>query len=98
MNIIQQFYFVTVDRTSDVQLTDNERRAIQRVMPLILDNELTDVQRYCFKNKYLKHQTQKQTAEELSVTQASVSRHIKRAEQIVNNILNYVYKAVVTIE
>lgn len=67
--------------------------AFSSVLPLILDNELTQRQSICFKYKYINNKTQEEIGDILKLSQPTVSRHISTAKDIVNNNLKYCYLA-----
>ena len=68
--------------------------ALKKVLPHIMDNELTERQRVCLKFKYVHNKKQDEIAELLKLSQPTVSRHINTAKDIVNNELKYCYYAV----
>lgn len=69
------------------------RKAISLILPLILENELTERQSVCFKYRYLSGKNQQEIASILKLSQPTVSRHISAAKDIVNNKLKYCYAA-----
>lgn len=71
-----------------------KKKAFSAVLPLILDNELTERQSICFKYKYINNKTQQEIGELLKLSQPTVSRHISTAKDIVNNKLQYCYLAI----
>ena len=76
-----------------------KRIAIKKVLPLIIDRELTERQRICLNYRYVSNKSQNEIAELLKLSQPTVSRHINAAKDIVNNKLQYcVYAASSAIE
>lgn len=75
---------------------DKERakqKAFSLVLPLIMQNELTQKQNICLRYKYINNKSQSEIAEILKLSQPTVSRHISTAKNIVNNNLKYCYMA-----
>jgi len=70
-----------------------KRKAFARVLPKIMERELTEKQSVCLRYKYLDGLTQGEIADLLKVSQPTVSRHITTAKDIVNNSLKYCYLA-----
>lgn len=70
-----------------------KKKAVESVLPLILENELTPKQSLCFKYKYVDNKTQGEIASLLKLSQPTVSRHISTAKDIVNSNLRYCYFA-----
>ena len=78
---------------------DRERArltALKKVLPLIIENELTERQKICLKYMYISGKSQSEIASELKLSQPTVSRHINTAKNIVNSELKYCYFAVST--
>lgn len=69
------------------------KNALKSVLPQILMNELTPRQRKCLTMRFSQLMTQEQIAEELKLSQPTVSRHLKKAVDIVANRLNYCMSA-----
>ena len=65
------------------------RRAIKEVLPIIIENDLTPRQRECIELKYYQGKTQSEIAQQLLLTQPTVSHHIKTAQEIIKNRLYY---------
>lgn len=65
------------------------RRAIKEVLPIIIEQDLTERQKICIKKSYYEGKTQSEIAEELLLSQPTVSRHIKTAQDIIRNRLYY---------
>lgn len=64
-------------------------KALSRVLPKIIENELTPRQSICLRLFYVHGKTQTEIARELKLSQPTVSRHINTARAIVNKILGY---------
>ena len=62
------------------------KNSLSFVLPKIVENELTQKQRLCFEMFYLKHKKQDEIAKILRLSQPTVSRHIKSAENIINRV------------
>lgn len=68
---------------------EDRRRQILKSLTKFIQNELTDVQRDTFVRYHLKGQSVTQIAEARGVNKSAVSRNLKRAEQKVAKIANY---------
>lgn len=64
-----------------------------KMMPKIMTNKLSEKQRKVFDLYFYQHISQEEIARRLRITQPTVSRHLNRAIDKVNEILNYVYMA-----
>lgn len=64
-------------------------KSLSRVLPKIIENELTPRQSICLRLFYVYGKTQTEIARELKLSQPTVSRHINTARAIVNKILGY---------
>lgn len=64
-------------------------KAMSKVLPLIIKNELTDRQSLCLRLFYVHNKSQLEIAKELKLSQPTVSRHISTAKEIVKKYLNY---------
>ena len=64
-------------------------KAMSKVLPLIIKNELTERQSLCLRLFYVHNKTQLQIAKELKLSQPTVSRHISTAKETVKKHLNY---------
>ena len=78
---------------TDVDSLVISKNALKSVLPEILTNELTQRQRNCLNMRFSQLMTQEQIAEELKLSQPTVSRHLKKAVDIVANRLNYCMSA-----
>lgn len=94
IDFIDTFYY---DKTSACNEGYDKERARQKafslVLPLIMENELTQRQSICLRYKYINNKSQSEIAEILKLSQPTVSRHIRTAKNIVNNNLKYCYMA-----
>ena len=73
-----------------------KQKALQAVVPLIMDNELSPKQNICLRYKYINNKNQTEIAQILKLSQPPVSRHIAAAKDIMNNSLKYCYIALST--
>lgn len=64
-------------------------KAMSKVLPLIIKNELTERQSICLRLFYVHNKSQLEIAKELKLSQPTVSRHISTAKDIVAKYLNY---------
>lgn len=69
-------------------------KAISKVLPMIIKNELTERQNLCLRMFYVFGKSQVEIARELKLSQPTVSRHIKSAKDIVNKFLSYSFYSV----
>lgn len=69
-------------------------KSVSKVLPLILENELTQRQSLCLRLCYVYGKSQTEIARELKLSQPTVSRHIKTAKAITNKCLSYCVYAV----
>jgi RNA polymerase sigma factor (sigma-70 family) len=80
-----------IDNHCDEEIA--KRKAFSAVLPLIIQNELTQKQSICLKYHYINGKSQAEIAKMLKLSQPTVSRHISAAKEIVNNKLKYCYIA-----
>lgn len=73
-----------------------KQKALEAVVPLIIDNELSQKQSICLRYKYINNKNQTEIAKILKLSQPTVSRHISAAKDIMNNSLKYCYIALST--
>lgn len=66
-----------------------QRKAFSTIIPLIINNELSERQSICFRYKYISGKSQSEIAEILHLSQPTVSRHISSAKDIINSSLKY---------
>ncbi len=69
-------------------------KAVSKVLPLIIKNELTERQSLCLRLFYVHGKNQTEIANRLKLSQPTVSRHIKTAKSITNKCLSYCIYAV----
>lgn len=65
------------------------KKALSKVLPLIIERELTEKQSLCLRLFYVHGKSQKEIAAQLRLSQPTVSRHIAAAQRIVNKIAGY---------
>lgn len=94
IDFVDTFYY---DKTPHYDEGYDKERAKQKafslVLPLIMENELTQRQNICLRYKYINNKSQSEIAEILKLSQPTVSRHISTAKDIVNSNLKYCYLA-----
>lgn len=89
-DLIENYYAdKNVSNDSEIDTQVICKAAIKTVLPIILENELTERQRECLKMKYVQNLNQIEIAHRLHVSQPTVCRHITLAKDIVNNRLAY---------
>ena len=66
---------------------------LEAMIPEIIDNKLTSSQRTCIMY-YIAGHTQNEIAENLGISQPTVSRHIKQSKQAINEILTYCFHSI----
>lgn len=69
-------------------------KSISKVLPLIIENELTPRQGLCLRLFYVHQKSQTEIARQLHLSQPTVCRHIKTARDITNKCLGYCYYCV----
>ncbi len=74
---------------SGINYRSISRRAIKEVLPIIIEQDLTERQKICIRKSYYEGKTQSEIAEELFLSQPTVSHHIKTAKDIIRNRLYY---------
>ena len=67
------------------------QKALEVVLPMVMDNYLTPKERICIKYKYELNKTQCEIAEMLRISQPTVSRCINNAKDKLNDILKYTF-------
>lgn len=77
----------------DMDSTENEsaerKKHLQKVLGRIIQNELTELQRQMFLEYHIKGMTIPQMAAARGVNKSTVSRTLRRAEQRVHRITQY---------
>lgn len=66
-------------------------KSISKVLPLIIENELTERQSLCLRLHYEHGKSQTEIARELKLSQPTVSRHLRTAKDITNKFLTYCF-------
>lgn len=87
------YYHRGIDSDDGYDRERAKQTAFSAVLPLIMENELTQKQSICLKYKYINNKSQAEIAEMLRLSQPTVSRHISAAKDIVNSNLKYCYIA-----
>lgn len=94
-DFIEAYYYDTRSQEKEgYERVKALRKAVGLLLPVIMENELTERQSVCLKYKYLQHKNQREIAALLHLSQPTVSRHIATAKDIVNHSLGYCYAAV----
>ena len=89
-------YMIDANAHNDEGLDEQKilLRSMSRTLNLIIENELTQRQSECLKMFYVKGKSQQEIANELKLSQPTVSRHIAKAKEITNKYLGYCYFSV----
>lgn len=95
-DFLEAFYYERLDDDAGFDTERAEYKAFAKLIPLIMERELTERQSVCLQYRYVHGKSQKEIAELLKLSQPTVSRHIQTAKAIVNNELAYCYAAVRT--
>lgn len=93
IDFLDEIYY---DKTVGSDGYEKERathKALAEIVPIIMENELTQKQSICLRYKYLNNKSQAEIAQILKLSQPTVSRHINTAKGIVNSNLKYCYLA-----
>ncbi len=67
----------------------DERRKMKVILKKAMFTELTELQRFCLTEHYLKQRKMKDIAQELSLNPSTVTRHIHRAKEKLKHIASY---------
>ncbi len=89
-------YMTDINRYEDDGF-DEQRiliKSMSDVLPLIIENELTQRQSLCLRLFYVHGKSQTEIAKRLKLSQPTVCRHIASAKAIVNKCLSYCYYSV----
>lgn len=73
----------------DFDFSENNNDEISRMKKILskaIASELTDRQRFCLSEFYLKGKTMKSIAQELNLNPSTITRHIKNAERRLKKI------------
>ncbi len=68
------------------ETNENDIAKMKKILNYAIANELTDRQRYCICEHYLKGRSMKNIACELNLNPSTVTRHIKSAEKRLKRI------------
>lgn len=94
IDFAEKYYYNMLSQMGDSNdMAIAKNKAFSVVIPIIIENELTERQSICFKYRYIDNKTQKEIADLLKLSQPTVSRHINTAKEIVNSKLKYCYIA-----
>ena len=93
IDFMESFYRTDYSQLDGYDKEKAKQKAFQAVVPLIMNNELTQKQSVCLRYKYINNKNQAEIAEILQLSQPTVSRHISTAKEIMNNSLQYCYIA-----
>lgn len=94
IDFMDSFYTADYSKIDGYDKEKAKQKALQTIMPLIMDNELTEKQSICLRYKYQNDKSQAEIASLLKLSQPTVSRHISTAKDTMNNSLKYCYIAV----
>ncbi len=75
--------------STSVNYKSISKQAIKQVLPIIIEQDLTERQRICIEKRFYEGKTQHEIADELLLSQPTVSRHIKTAQEVIRNRLYY---------
>ena len=93
VDFIDGYYYGQCTNNDGYDRERAKQTAFSAVLPLIIENELTQKQSIFLKFRYINKKSQAEIAEMLKLSQPTVSRHIKAAKEIVNSNLKYCYIA-----
>lgn len=69
-------------------------RIVGKLIPIIVENELTTQQKRVFNLHFREYKTQIQISDALGISQPTVSRHLNASIENVNSVLQYVIPAI----
>jgi len=96
-DFVEEFYFhPEFDGEEGYDRERAERAAVAKLLPVIMERELTKRQSVCLRYHYIHGKSQQEIAEILQLSQPTVSRHLQAAKRIVNEELAYCYAAMHT--
>lgn len=75
--------------TSSGETNKAELKKMKSILKKAMLNELTDIQRFCLVEYYLRRRKMKDIASELALHPSTVTRHISRAEKKLRHIASY---------
>ena len=93
IDFTEDYFYSSYSHLDGYDREKAKQKALQTVVPSIMDNELTQKQNICLRYKYINNKNQAEIAEILKLSQPTVSRHINAAKDIMNNSLKYCYIA-----
>lgn len=93
IDFVDKYYYGTGYWNSTKDRETAHQKAFSTIIPLIIDNELTEKQSVCFRYKYISGKSQQEIADLLHLSQPTVSRHINSAKDIINSSLKYCFLA-----
>lgn len=93
IDFMESFYFGDPTLTEGYDREKAKHKAFSVIVPMIMNNELTEKQSICIRYKYLLGKNQAEIAQILNLSQPTVSRHINAGKDIINNSLKYCYLA-----
>ena len=94
MDYLDKYYAgISDERSAGYDRDEALRKGIGKVLPLMLENELTTRQEMCLRYKYVYGKTQNEIGELLKLSQPTVSRYIARAKEKINGKLRYCWAA-----
>lgn len=92
-NLVDYLYTRFCSVEPELDTAGVKKAAMKAVLPEIIANELTERQRRCLSMRFSDRMTQEEIAEQLELSQPTVSRHIKKAVGTVANRLHYCMSA-----
>ena len=96
-DFVEEFYYHSdFDGEDGFDRERAERAAVAKLLPVIMERELTQRQSVCLRYHYVQGKSQQEIAELLQLSQPTVSRHLQAAKNIVNTELAYCYAAMHT--
>lgn len=93
IDFMDDYYYHDVSMIDGYDREKARQKAFSIILPMIINNELTEKQSVCIRYKYIMGKNQAEIAEILNLSQPTVSRHINAGKDIVNNSLKYCYLA-----
>lgn len=73
----------------DGATNEQQRSRMRRILAAAIEQELTDMQRYCLTEVYLNGRKQNELARDMRVNPSTVCRHIKIAMQKLKKVASY---------
>lgn len=93
IDFVDNYYYSDASMAESYDRERAKQKAFSVIVPMIMNNELTEKQSVCLRYKYLMGKNQAEIAEILNLSQPTVSRHISTGKDIMNNSLKYCYLA-----